>query len=314
MRQQTEIKLVDRDGMNVALGNRFCGRAAGPWLVLAAAMLWGTTGTAQALAPAASTPVAIAALRMSVAGLALLSGSLWRGGIQLRSWPVRITLSAGVFIALYQLSSFWAMHATGVAVGTIVAMGSAPVFAGLLEYLVWQRTPERRWYLSTALAFSGCLLLVLDSGNLQVDGVGVLVALVAGFSYAFYTLLMGLLVRRQAPADATAAVTCLGAIFLLPFLWQCDLQWLAQLSGWLVVLHLGLIATALSYWLFAKGLAGVKTSTAVTLTLAEPLVATLLGILVVGERMTIMVSCGLVLIFAALVLLLFPAAQRSAGQ
>ncbi|WP_245613585.1 DMT family transporter [Pelobacter seleniigenes] len=314
MRRHTEMKLVGRDGMNVAFGNRFCGSAGGPWLVLAAAMLWGTTGTAQALAPPASTPVAIAALRMSVAGLALLSGSLWRGGIQLRSWPVRITLSAGLFIALYQLSSFWAMNATGVAVGTIVAMGSAPVFAGLLEYLLWRRTPERRWYLSTALAFSGCLLLVLDSGNLQVEAVGVLVALVAGFSYAFYTLLMGLLVRRQAPADATAAVTCLGAIFLLPLLWQCDLQWLIQPNGWLVILHLGLIATALSYWLFAKGLAGVKTSTAVTLTLAEPLVATLLGILVVGERMTMLVSCGLVLIFAALALLLFPATKRSAGQ
>ncbi len=310
--RQTEMKLVGRDRMTIPLANPFCGRAAGPWLVLAAAMLWGTTGTAQALAPEASTPGAIAALRMSVAGVALLSGSLWRGGIQLRSWPLWITLSAGVFIALYQLSSFWAMNATGVAVGTIVAMGSAPVFAGLLEYLVWHRTPERRWYLSTVLAFSGCLLLMLESGNLQVDGVGVLVALVAGFSYAFYTLLMALLVRRQAPADATAAVTCLGAIFLLPLLWQSDVQWLAEPNGWLVILHLGLIATALSYWLFAKGLAGVKTSTAVTLTLAEPLVATLLGILVVGERMTLMVSCGLVLIFAALVLLLFSGTKRPA--
>ena len=120
MRQQTEIKLVDRDGMNVALGNRFCGRAAGPWLVLAAAMLWGTTGTAQALAPAASTPVAIAALRMSVAGLALLSGSLWRGGIQLRSWPVRITLSAGGFIFNRKMIRHYApKYATGMPLGTV---------------------------------------------------------------------------------------------------------------------------------------------------------------------------------------------------
>jgi len=72
------------------------------------------------------------------------------------------------------------------------------------------------------------------------------------------------------------------------------------------MLYLGLFATALSYWLFAKGLQTTQISTAVTLTLAEPLVATLLGIFVVREHITGTVLCGIVLMFTALVLLIVP--------
>ncbi len=74
----------------------------------------------------------------------------------------------------------------------------------------------------------------------------------------------------------------------MPLLFKANLEWLTEINGWLVMLYLGLIATALAYWLFATGLKTVQTSTAVTLTLAEPMVATLLGISVVGERLGIM--------------------------
>ena len=282
----------------------------GTWMILFAAMLWGTTGTSQALAPAESTPAAIAALRMLLAGVVLFAWTVRSKDFHLKNWPVMMTLLAGALIALYQLMSFWAMSETGVAIGAVVAMGSAPVFAGILEYLIRAKKPVRRWYLSTVMAVSGCLFLVFDRGDVYVDSFGVFLALVAGFSYAFYTLSISMLVEKQAPQVVTAIVTCVGAFFLLPALFRTDLSWLSQTNGWVAIVHLGLIATALSYWLFAKGLKSVRTSTAVTLTLAEPLVATLLGVLVVGEKMNFLVSCGLILIFAALLLLMVPSRQK----
>ena len=286
----------------------------GAWMVLAAAMLWGTTGTSQALTPAESTPAVIAALRMLLAGSFLLLGALLNGGVRFQRWPLGMTLFAGCLISVYQFSSFWAMAETGVAVGTIVAMGSAPVFAGILEYLAKRKKPSRRWYLSTLLAVTGCLLLLLESSGLQVDVFGVSLALLAGFSYAGYTLTIALLVTVRSPQTVTAVVTFCSALLLLPVLFSADLSWLGQVNGWLPILHLGLIATALSYWLFARGLQTVQASTAVTLTLAEPLVATLLGILVVGERMSLFVTCGLCLIFSALALLVFPDRGRLPGK
>ena len=207
------------------------------------------------------------------------------------------------------------MAKTGVAVGTIVAIGSSPVFAGILEYLSRRKKPGGRWYLSTFVAVSGCLLLLLQSGDVRVDGLGILLALAAGFSYASYALGIKMLLPGRSTEDVTAVVFCLGALFLSPVLFRADLHWLGQVNGWLMMLHLGLIATALSYWLFASGLATVPASTAVTLSLAEPMTAAVLGVLVVGERLNLAAGCGLVLILSALLLLILPAgAGRSAGR
>jgi DME family drug/metabolite transporter len=278
----------------------------GTWMVLFAAALWGTTGTSQALTPEASTPGTIAALRMLIAGTAML---FWvtNHDFRLSNWPWGKTLLAGASIAIYQFASFSAMAATGVAVGAIVAMGTAPIFAGVLEFFVRKKTPLRFWYLSTFLAVLGCCFLLFSSeNNIQIDKFGIFLALVAGFFYASYTLLISLFVDDHPPQVVTAIVTCTGGLFLLPLLFKANLEWLTEINGWLVMLYLGLIATALSYWLFATGLKTVQTSTAVTLTLAEPLIATLLGISIVGERLGIMEFCGLFLIFIALFLIMIP--------
>jgi DME family drug/metabolite transporter len=287
----------------------------GVWLILAAAVLWGTTGTSQALAPEGSSPAAIGALRLLLGGSALAISAYLRGGLRRHSWPVVQTLAAGGFIALYQISFFGAVAKTGVAVGTIVAIGSSPVFAGILEYLIRHKKPGGRWYLSTFVAVSGCLLLLLQSGDVRVDGLGILLALAAGFSYASYALGIKMLLPGRSAEDVTAVVFCLGALFLSPVLFRADLHWLGQVNGWLMMLHLGLIATALSYWLFASGLVTVPASTAVTLSLAEPMTAAVLGVLVVGERLNLAAGCGLFLILSALLLLILPAGWgRSAGR
>ncbi len=270
-------------------------------------MLWGTTGTSQALAPEGSSPAAIGALRLLLGGLALAVSAYLRGGLRRHSWPVALTLGTGIFIALYQVSFFWAVAKTGVAVGTIVGIGSSPVFAGILEYLLRGKKPARRWYFSTMVAIIGCLLLLLQSGDVHIDSLGIFLALMAGFSYASYAIGIKMLLPGRSAEDVTAVVFCLGALLLSPVLFRADLQWLGQINGWLMMLHLGLIATALSYWLFASGLATVPTSTAVTLSLAEPLTAAVLGVLVVGERMDATATCGLVLILSALLLLILPA-------
>ena len=293
-------------GSTEILGNR------GIWLILIAAILWGTTGTAQALAPAGSSPLAIGALRLALGGSALALSAWLRGGLRHRSWPPLLTIAAGAFVALYQVTFFSAVLKTGVAVGTIVGIGSAPVFAGILEYFVRRRRPGRRWYFSTAVAVFGCLLLVLQAGDIRVDVVGIVLALTAGFSYAAYALAIKLLLPGRSPEDVTAVIFCLGAIFLSPLLLTADLSWLKQINGWLLMLHLGLVATALSYWFFASGLKTVAASTAVTLSLAEPLTAAILGIVVVGERINVVSSLGLVLILSALVLLIVP--DRGEGR
>jgi DME family drug/metabolite transporter len=117
------------------------------------------------------------------------------------------------------------------------------------------------------------------------------------------------LLEKQSPNAVMALVVCAGAIMLSPILVNCDLNWLLQPRSIGVVLHLGLATMALSYWLFARGLQTVQVSTAVTLSLAEPMTATTLGILVLGERLNAQAFFGISLILLGLIVLVL---KRSA--
>lgn len=278
----------------------------GGFLIIAAAMLWGTTGTSQALAPATSSPQTIGALRLLVGGLSLALIALSRGGLRRQTWPVGLTLLAGIFVAAYQLCFFWGVSRTGVAIGTIVMGGCSPVFGGLLDYAFQRKKVGRCWIVSTGMAILGCTMLLLDSRNLQVDVFGILLSVAAGFSYASYALAMKRMLPGKATEDVTAVIFCTGALFMSPFLFSADLHWLALPRGWLLMLHLGVLATGLAYWLFARGLESTPISSALTLTLAEPMTAAVLGVVVVGERLSGTAWCGLLLIFSGLLVLALP--------
>lgn len=276
----------------------------GQWLILASAVLWGTTGTAQAFAPVTVQPVVVGAVRLSIGGLALLLFAAWQGqltGIKLLPrWP---TFLGAASIAAYQLCFFAGVALTGVAVGTIVAIGSAPMLAGLLSWLVERERPQPRWLVSTLLAVSGCTFLIASGQRLDINVGGIFLALGAGAAYAVYALSSKALLAEHAPDLVTAVLFSLGALFLLPILFTGNLHWLQSGSGLIVALHLGLIATALAYILFTRGLQLVPVTSAVTLSLAEPLTAAMLGLFLLGERLVFAGIAGITLIVAGFILM-----------
>lgn len=279
-------------------------RKNGRWFVLAAAVLWGTTGTAQAFAPQDAEPVAVGAVRLAVGGAALLALAGARGVLRNGTrWPLNSTVFSAGSMAAYQLFFFAAVATTGVAVGTAVTIGSSPVLAGVLGLFLRGERPERRWLLATGFAIAGCGQLVFSGSSVSVEPAGVLLALGAGTAYAVYAVSSKGLLEGRPPDAVMAMVFCLGALFLSPFLFMLDLNWLTQARGLFVALHLGLVATAAAYALFARGLTAVPVATAVTLSLAEPLTAGTLGVLVLGERLTTGAVMGVALLLAGLVLL-----------
>jgi drug/metabolite transporter, DME family len=279
----------------------------GEWFVLAAAVLWGTTGTAQAFAPEGTQPAVVGAVRLAVGGLALLILALARGVLRdLRGWPLAPTALAAVCMAAYQVFFFEAVAKTGVAVGTIVAIGSAPLFAGGLGFLVRRENPGLRWMVATLLAVAGCALLTVPKGEVSVNPAGIVLALGAGVAYATCTVAAKGLLEKRPPDAVMAALFCLAAVLLSPLLLLGNLTWLSEGRGLAVALHLGLVATAASYTLFARGLEAVPVATAVTLGLAEPFTAATLGVVLLAERVTGSVMLGAGLILVGLVMLSMP--------
>lgn len=136
-------------------------------------MLFGTTGTAQALGANGAPPLLVGGARIALGGVVLACVALARR----RGFDVVDLFRAGgwrgvavgsVGVAAYQLCFFSAVSRTGVAVGTLVAIGSGPVLAGLLGLAVGER-PDGRWAAATGLAIAGAAVLLLAGPSARVE-------------------------------------------------------------------------------------------------------------------------------------------------
>src|SRR6201989_3229610 len=219
--------------------------------VLLAAVCFGTTGTAPSIGPAPS-PVAVGAARIVIGGaLLVLIARRLRMEIPRRSATVA---GIAVGVCVYQLSFFAAVNLTGVAGGTVVAIGTGPAAAGALGRIVNRERLTRRWALATLCAAAGVVLLAGDGGG-TVDPAGIALAIVAGVGYATCTVLSKRLIAAgSAPAGVMAAGFRGRAVLLVPVLAIAGPGFLTSASGLGLAVYLGAIPTALAYVLRSRPL------------------------------------------------------------
>ncbi|MEP6502500.1 MAG: EamA family transporter [Betaproteobacteria bacterium] len=291
-------------------------------LALSAAVLWGTTGTAQHFAPARVSPYWIGALLLAIAAacFALLVAATERGRAARPRAPGlwRRMLLAGACIAIYNLAFFAGVRLAGVAVGTTIAIGSGPLFAGAAQALITRRPPVPLWWLGTALAIGGGAAIAVGGGGVApVDPAGMALCLAAGFSYAIYTLSAKSLSTHASPARASLWVFAIAALIAVPAAWLIvpsggDALLAAGSSGWLVVGWLGVVATGVAYLLFSSALRFISAATGVALAMGEPLTAFTLAVLVLGEPLRASGLAGIALILAGLALVV--ASERRSAR
>jgi DME family drug/metabolite transporter len=223
-----------------------------------------------------------------------------RGWLCGREWPwlVVAMLSTGIFQAVF----FAAVNRTGAALATLVALGAAPIATGLLARVTHREPLTLVWGVATGMAIAGCALLVLPGGAASMDAIGVGLALVAATCYGGYTVAAKRLLERERPLEGVIAASALGGALVLAPALAVDAGGLLTFRGVSLAAWLGLASTATAYMLFFHGLRRVPASLAGTLGLAEPLVALLLGVLVLGERLTGTALAGGVLLLLGIAL------------
>lgn len=285
-------------------------RFGGALDIVLAASLWGTTGTVRSLTHGG--PAAVGAARLLIGGAFLFVLAVRSGGLRplLASGPRTwlILFAGAVLAAVYQVAFFSSVARTGVATGTVVTIGSGPVFAGVLSWSLRMGSPTRRWLLSTAGAIAGCTALSVGGHSAGVDPVGILLALVAGFGYAAYATVASFLITRGERDRAVVGVLFAGAgVLLLPVLLGYGPGWMFTVRGGTAALYLGLVTTGLGYVLYGRGLRTTPVAVATTLTLAEPAVAAVLGLFVLGEHLAPVALGGLALLVISLLILALPA-------
>ncbi len=278
--------------------------------VVLASVLWGTTGTSATFFPDDVSPLAIGAATMGVGGILLFAVTARQaiGVLRNRSALRWVALGAGG-VLVYPLAFYTGMDLAGVAVGNVVALGSGPVFAAILERVIERRPLSRRWAVATSLAVAGIVLLAVgkqaDAGSSPADtAAGVGIALLAGLAYALFTYASSRAIGTGRPSSGVmGAMFGLGALLLLPVLVATSAPLLQSDVTIGISAYLAIGPMMLAYLLFGVGLRSIRSSTATTIALLEPVVATVLAVTIVGERLGAVGWAGLALVLVGLAVL-----------
>jgi len=287
-------------------------------LIAVAAASWGTTGATMTLLSrdAAASPLLVGWSRLAIAApcLVLAAAGAARLGARhptRRAWPslrdLPLCAALGLAMAAYQVCYFRAVTLVGVAAAALLAICSAPLLIAVLAARLLGERLSPLVRLSLGMAVAGTALLVVGPRGLdQVTGhfgLGALLALGAGVSYAVYAVAAKGLLARVTPLAVAAITFALAAVFLAPALLTEEAPARALAAGWPLFLYLGVGPTAVAYALFTAGLTRVPATAAGIVSLLEPLTATTLGLVVFGERLGAVGTAGALLLLLALALL-----------
>ncbi|WP_293704957.1 DMT family transporter [uncultured Parasutterella sp.] len=277
----------------------------GPFLLLSACLLFSTNGMWLAIAPHGATPYTVAGFRMIIAAVCLF---MWcrvrRINISLRNWPWLNLLTFAFCIWLFQILFFNSVLLVGVALASVISIGSTPLFAGLLEWIFKKKSPPSAWYSATALAIFG-VVLINSIQSVHVNFVHLFLPLGAGLVTAIDLMVAQKITEKHSAEEAMTLVMTICALLFLPFLFTQPIEWAFTSRGMLCVLMLGIVNASVAFSLKLAGLKTTPPAMAATLALAEPMGASVIGICFLGEDSSISTVIGILCILSSILILIF---------
>jgi len=276
--------------------------------------LAGTAGTVAAIYALNTPSPVIGFVRLSIGAITLLILAPFFGG-KLKGL-IRLATRPGVWImaassASYQVFFFASVERTGVATAALITVGCIPVSAGIVGWIFLRERLSKIWLVSTAIAISG--LVVASLGELQTnDATGLLYAVAAGSGIGAYINAAKLEVRAGGHSMQLPGMAFLLGSVGLFFIVRGELiqvQWTTQTI--LLAVYLGAVTMGIANGIQTLGLKGISPGVASTMMLADPVTAAVLGVVVMGEAVTLNGAVGLILVVIGLVMQSFAASEDS---
>lgn len=285
----------------------------GPLLILLGSVCFSFSGTFQQFAPSGATPFTITEARMLIGAAGLLFWCLLsrKFSVSFGSMRWKYLVLMAVSLLSFQLLFFSSVLKTGVAVGTVVAIGSTPIWTAIIEKTVFNKSPRSVWFIATTIAVVGIILLNLQNFSGQVNILYTFLPLLAGLAYALEIVFAKEAMQGSSSEVCMMIVMALVALFNLPSLFFNELTWAFTSRGILVCLGLGLVTASMAFALFFGGTKTTPAAVASTLGMAEPLGAALWGITLLHEPCSLTTLSGIVLILLSLILLIKPEKQTA---
>ena len=285
-------------------------RNIGPALILLAGCFWGSMGIfVRRLTDYGFSSIQIVAIRVTLAALIFCMLLLIKDPsgfrISVKDFPLFLGLGFGS-ILFFTVCYFTAITMMPLSTAAIL-LYTSPIWIMLMSVLFFREKLTGRKLLALVLAFAGCVLVSGVSGE-GMTLTGLLVGLGSGIGYGLYSILGTVALRRYSPYTVTTYTFVFAALgswlICRPAEMLAKFAAAPDLPGLVFFCFLTALVTAVIPFLaYTLGLQTVEASRAGILATVEPLVATLIGVAVFSEPLTLLSGLGILLILAAVVLL-----------
>lgn len=277
--------------------------------VILAGILWGTSGVFfNLLKPYGFSPLHMTAMRGVVAAIFMAFYVLFRD-----RELYRITFKEFIIFALGGLSVFGVAVCYYAAIDlssvstAVILMYTAPVFVTVYSVLFMGEKLSVKKFAAIVIIIAGCALVSGVIGGMKFSPLGILMGLLAGICYSAYNIFtkIGMMQKSNPLSSALYCFIVMGIASLL-FCHVPEALPLIAVSPVkiiLLILGIGIMTCFLPYILYTAALKDIPAGTASSLSIIEPMAATVFSVAFFGEKITLASFLGIVLILTAVFML-----------
>lgn len=279
-----------------------------PYLMIAAgASLWGIIALfVKGLGEYGFSSMEIVAIRVIIAAIFLLLIGMIRFPNQMKLKEVkdiRFFIGTGIFsIVFFNFCYFTTISQMNISIAVIL-LYTSPAFVTILSFIFLKESLNAKKILAVLGTIAGCVLIAgVSSGESNITLIGIITGLCSGLGYALYTIFGKFALEKYQPFTITLYTFLVAAITLIPVtqLWK-KLDILLNMNVLLYGIGLGLFPTVIAFFLYTWGLEKTEGSKAAIIATIEPVVATLLGVFLFGERLGPIQILGALLILSSVI-------------
>ena len=279
-------------------------------LVLAAGCMWGCMGLlVRPLNGIGLVTMDICFLRGFVTFTVMLAGLLLfdRNALKIKLRDIWCFIGTGALsVSFFNFCYFKTITLTSLSVAAVL-LYTAPAFVMIMSFFLFKENMTKKKVAALIVAFVGCVLVSgIITGGGDLNAKGILVGLGAGFGYALYSIFSRYALQRGYNSITITFYTFLFATLCTVFLVDVSsiiniVETNPQIGVYGAFMIL--FVTLFPYLCYTKGLSGMENGTASVIASVEPVMATVLGILIYKEEMTIVNAFGMILVLVSIVML-----------
>ena len=276
--------------------------------VIAAGTLWGFMGffrrTLDTMGLSASNCIAVRCIVAAILfAITMLIADRKAFKIKLRdAWCF---VGCGIVsLLVFGLCYFKAMDYMSLSNAAIL-LYTAPCFVIIISAVLFKEKITPKKIAAMLMAFAGCCLVSGIGTGDEISAIGLALGLCSGLCYALYSIFSRFAINRGYSAFTINFYSCLLAGIGATAVGGTDFIPLISLTPSILLFAVatGLVTCFLPYLLYTYGLIGIENGKASIMASIEPVVATLCGVFIYNEGLTVMSTVGILLVLSAIVLL-----------